>query len=217
MSIRRRLIAGIAAGVVAFILMLTYVASIRAEENSARQDALARYGGEQVEVCVASRDILPGETIDGSNTATASWLVNLLPADAITDYSEIEGAKVSSTILENEPIASARLEGQTETLDVPDGLCAVSVPAKEANAVGGALGMGSVVDVYAHTDSGFKLLGTDLLVLATSNSSTETASSKGLEWVTLAVTPESVQELLTASYGGSLYFALPGSAPQAGE
>ena len=37
---------------------------VRGEAERARADALARYGGDQVEVCVAKRDIAAGETVD---------------------------------------------------------------------------------------------------------------------------------------------------------
>ena len=37
-----------------------YTGQVRQEANQARNEALSRYGGEQLEVCVASRDIPAG-------------------------------------------------------------------------------------------------------------------------------------------------------------
>lgn len=98
------------AAVAAVVLMLLYVASVRAEESTSRKEALARYGGEQTEVCVASRDILPGETINATNTATGTWLSTLLPQGVFTSLEDAQGKEVSTTILANEPVCEARLD-----------------------------------------------------------------------------------------------------------
>ena len=70
------------------------------------------------------------------------------------------------------------------------------------------------MDVYAQTDSGSKLLGKELLVLATSSGGVEGGS---LSWITLAVTPESVEELLSVSQSSKLSFVLPGQEMTAEE
>jgi len=206
---------GVVAAVAAVVLMLLYVASVRAEESTSRKEALARYGGEQTEVCVASRDILPGETINATNTATGTWLSTLLPQGVFTSLEDAQGKEVSTTILANEPVCEARLD-MGEGVDVPDGLCAVSVPTQDVRAVGGALQPGSRIDVYVQGNSGVSLLGQGLLVLDTSAQGSSKASS--LSWVTLAVTSESVQQLLNASATQELFLVLPGgSAGNAGE
>jgi len=190
------------------VLVLAYVAQVRADEAAAREEAIARYGGEQVEVCVAAHDILAGETISSSDVVRGTWLASLLPQDTATSLDQVEGRTASSTILANEPLALARLEGE-DALTVPDGLCAVSVPVQDVRAVGGAIGSGARVDVYADTDKGIMLLGRDLLVLETSAGGSQSARS-GLSWVALAVNPDSVQELIAASASDELFLVLPG-------
>ena len=51
------MVAGIACGVLCAACVLAYLTSVRGEADAARAEALARYGGEQVEVCVARRDV----------------------------------------------------------------------------------------------------------------------------------------------------------------
>ena len=55
------MVAGIACGVLCAACVLAYLTSVRGEADAARAEALARYGGEQVEVCVARRDVAAGE------------------------------------------------------------------------------------------------------------------------------------------------------------
>lgn len=205
---RKRLVAGIVAAAIAVLLMVVYVSQVRAQEGAAREEALARYGGEQIDVCVAKRDILPGETLSSSNVTGAAWLASLLPADTITSLEVAQGRTVSSTILANEPISSSRLDEQ-DVMTVPEGLCAVSVPAQDVTAVGGAISVGNRLDVYVKTEKKVSLLGSSLLVLATNTSSSQSAKTS-LSWVTLAVDPGSVQQLLTASSEDELFFVMPG-------
>jgi pilus assembly protein CpaB len=210
MSTRKRFIVGAACSVCAVALVLVYAAQVRAQEREVREEALARYGGEQVEVCVATRTIAIGEKLDARNTTQCLWVADLLPADCVTSLEQVESAVAGSTILANEPISKARLGTETQELEVPAGLCAVSIPSQDVRAVGGAIVCGSRVNVYASTDTGVVLLGENLLVLETNNTSQEVSSTHTvLSWVTLAVTPQSVQQLLNASRMGNLYLTLP--------
>ena len=77
---------------------------------------------------------------------------------------------------------------------MPEGLTALSVPAKDVQAVGGAVAAGSRVDVYATGGTSTDVLASGVLVLATSASA-----------------PESVQEIVAAAQKTELYFTLPGS------
>ena len=101
-------------------------------------------------------------------------------------------------------------------LAVPAGMAAISVPARPVQAVGGSVEPGMEVDVYATGPvSTTKLVG-GALVLATSAASESGATA---EWVTLAVEPERVQEVVAAAQNLELYFALPalgGSTPSDG-
>ena len=209
MRARRRLVLSIACGVCAALAVLVYASMVRSGERAAREEALARYGGEQVEVYVASRDIAAGDTIRTSDVRRQLWLADLLPADCVSSEQDVVGAVAGSSILANEPVSKARLGNTASDIAVPAGLCAVSVPMQDVRAVGGAIDRGSLVDVYADTAEGARPLGRNLLVLATSGSDGALSGRSSLSWVTLAVTPESVQELLSASKSQNLYLALP--------
>ncbi|MGI6221266.1 MAG: Flp pilus assembly protein CpaB [Coriobacteriales bacterium] len=221
MKVNRKTIVGIACGLLAAVCMFVYASGVRAEALGSREAAIARYGGDVVEVCVASRSMAAGETIADSDIVMREWLVDLLPADAATDSSDIVGQTVVLPLVENEPVSMDKIGKPGSAVPVPDGLCAVTVPSEDVLAVGGALEGGSLVDIYAANASGVRLLGEGILVLETSTSGMSSqgaamfgnASGRGsVSWVTLAVTPESVEELISASQSDRLHFVLPGSS-----
>ena len=92
-------------------------------------------------------------------------------------------------------------------MEVPAGLSAVSVPAKDVSAVGGAITSGMHIDIYATGNITTSLIAQNVLVLATSSSFSEKSSN--VSWITFAVEPDKVQELVAASQTTTLYFVLP--------
>ena len=131
--------AGAICGVLCALCVLGYTQSVRGEAERARADALARYGGDQVEVCVAKRDIAAGETVDSGAIETRLWVADLLPPEAVRQTSEVVGSKASSTVLSGEVLSARRFGAASAAIDVPDGKVAISVPAKDVQAVGGAV------------------------------------------------------------------------------
>ena len=97
---KQLLIAGIICGIICAACVFLYTEMVYAEADSKRSEALERYGGEQVEVVVATRTIHPGETLDPSNCTTKTWLSDLLPDGALMELSEMEGKQATSLILE---------------------------------------------------------------------------------------------------------------------
>ena len=95
----------------------------------------------------------------------------------------------------------------------PRGLTALSVPAKDVQAVGGAIAAGSQVDIYATGGTSTDVLASDVLVLATSAGSRESSDAK-VSWITVAVKAESVQEIVAAAQKTELYFTLPASGSE---
>ena len=211
LSKRSAALIGVACAVICAVCVLLYLHEVRDEAEAARTEALARYGGEQVEVCVATRDIAAGETVDITSVKTMLWVADLLPEDAVRDSDDIVGKQVTSRILEGEVVSLKRFESQTFTLEVPTGLSAVSVPAKDVQAVGGAIVPGMKVNIFATGDSTTSLLAQDILVLATSASVAGGDSDTSVTWITVAVDPAMVEELVAAAQGTQLYFALPGT------
>ena len=205
-------------GVVAVAFVLAYAAQVNEKAEKTRADMLARYGGEQVEVCVAARDIAAGEVVDAGAVSVRLWVSDLLPKGALRLSSDVVGRKATSPIVAGEVFCEARFVEAAAVFEVPAGMVAVSVPAKEVQAVGGAIEPGMRIDIYATGSFATQLIGSDVLVLATSRQpggagSTVQASSAGtqaIQWITLALAPESVEETVAAAQNLSLYFALPG-------
>lgn len=201
--------AGAICGVLCALCVLGYTQSVRGEAERARADALARYGGDQVEVCVAKRDIAAGETVDSGAVETRLWVADLLPPEAVRQTSEVVGSKASSTVL-----SARRFGAASAAIDVPDGKVAISVPAKDVQAVGGAVSAGSSVDVYATGSAATQALARGVSVLATSAGTDDrqaSGSASKVTWVTLAVDPNQVEELVSAAQKTELYLTLPGA------
>lgn len=212
MKRRKTTIIGIACGVLCAACVFAYLQSVRGEAEAARAEALSRYGGEQIEVCVARRDISAGEKVDAATIDTKLWVADLLPEDAVQSASDITGRTATSFILAGEVISFKRFDQASVSLDVPDGYAALSVPAKAVQAVGGTLIPGARVDMYATGDTSTSAIARDVLVLDTSAHEVDGRSSADMTWITVALMPESVQEVIAASSKTELYFALPAFA-----
>ena len=204
---------GIACGIVCALCVFLYVQEVNGSVEAARAEALARYGGEQLEICTASHDLSVGTTITAGDVQTKLWVVDLLPADAVRSSSDIIGRQVTSPILQGEVISLKRFEDQAFSIEVPSGMSAVCVPAKAVQAVGGALAPGMKVDVYSTGDAATTRIGQELLVLATSASTSGNVGDSAVTWITLAVDPQQVQEFVVAAQETKLYFVLP-NTPQ---
>jgi pilus assembly protein CpaB len=201
--------------------MTWYATSVRAEATQTRQEALASYGGEQIEVYTATRDIAVGETLSGENVSLQLWLSDLLPTGALYEQGEVFGQTVAVPLMRNEPVVAAKLGESKAPVSVPEGLCAVSIPSADVLAVGGALQAGAFVTVYAADTVTVELIAEEVLILETSSGSF-TASGGGtglfgdssarpeLSWVTLAVEADTAQELIAASRTKELHLVLPG-------
>ena len=216
---RQMTIIALVCGVLCAACVALFMTSVQGEADAARAEALARYGGEQVEACVATRDIVAGERVDLSAVETKMWVADLLPEEAVRSSSDIVGKTATSSIFKGEVITEGRFQAARDALDVPAGKQAVSVPAKAVQAVGGAIRPGMGIDIYSLGDTGTTLLAQNVTVLDTSMGSSGSIASGDNGWITLAVDPSRVQELIAASGKTTLYFTLPGQEPsiQGGE
>lgn len=204
---RSRLLLSVALGAAAAALVLVYVTGVRAEADRAREDALERYGGEFASVCVATRDIDPGETIDEGNTRVEEWASSLLPSGALTSLGKVHGKTATSRIPKHAPLSSVYFERRGDGIEVPRGKVAVSIASDAEHAVGGSLTRGERVDVYVSKDG-----VTDRLTSAEVLETSAQADGGGdMSWVTLAVGSASVEELLTASAQGTVSLTVPGA------
>lgn len=208
---KQALVAG-ACGIIAALCVFAYTATIQSEASMARASAIRSYGGERVEVLVANKTIPIGGAIDESNASVQEWLVDFLPQGrAAQGYEELEGLVAQTEIRVNEPVLLERVGDGSSRITVPDGLAAASVASDDVLAVGGAIRAGSVVDVYVEASSGeITMLGEHILVLETST--LEDSKEKQISWVTLAVKPSSVSDLIAAASKGTIHFVLPGNS-----
>jgi pilus assembly protein CpaB len=224
----KRVLLALVCGVIAAIMLALYTNTLSNQASSSRADALVAYGGEQVDVLVATRDISAGESLDANNTSMQKWLADLLPVGAVTSTADAYGKELAVPLLKNEPVCAAKIGSTSGPVSVPDGLVACSVPTDDVSAVGGAITQGASVDVYAVGATTVNCIATGQLVLETSNgrgsdsvgndnkrSGLFSSSNRDkLEWVTLAVKPELVEQLLVAARDKNLALVLPGdSAP----
>jgi len=214
MKQKRLMILAIACGAVCALCVFAFMGTVQGEANAARAEALARYGGEQVDVCVATRDIAAGERIDNSSIEMKLWVADLLPEGAFSDAADVVGRTAASSILKGEVLSSKRFEQTRDILEVPEGKAAVSVPAKTVQAVGGAVRPGMHVDIYATGDTAATAIAENVLVLATSSNEGGSLVADA-SWITIALDPEKVQEMVTASSRYDLYFVLPGTSANA--
>lgn len=213
---RKQAIISAVCAAVAVLGVFAYTASVNSEAAMARAAAIHSYGGERVEVVVATKDITVGSPVDESNATTQEWLVDLLAqGEAATSVDQVAGKVAQADIKKNEPIMLDRVGSGASRIAVPVGLSAVSVSSDDVLAVGGAIQKGSFVDVYVETAEGeVVLLGQKILVLETSTSENPNTKQQ-VTWVTLAVTPASVSELITASSKGTIHFVLPSGTDNA--
>lgn len=208
----RSLVIGIACALCCAICVALYAGQVEAQGAEAQAEMLARYGGDQVEVCVAKRDIAAGEVLADSDIEMKMWIAALLPANAVANRNEAVGQQLGSAILAGEVISSSRFGFEGSDIEVPDGLTAISVPARDVQAVGGALKAGMKADVYAVGAGSTTKIAAQVLVLESFWAEGAASSSA---WVTLAVPPEKVEELVSAAETLELYFVLPSASAAA--
>lgn len=217
MKQRNLTIVAVACGLACAACIVFFMMSVQGEAAAARAEALERYGGEQVEVCVATRDVAAGERLDASAVETRLWIADLLPEGAVREAAQVVGRTATSSLIKGEVVCEKRFESSRSDLDIPAGKVAVSVPAKAVQAVGGAVSAGMSVDVYSSGDTTTKALARDVVVLATSVGESGSLVAGEAGFVTLAVEPKRVQEIIEASNRTSLYFVLPGAEAPAAE
>jgi len=215
MNQKRLTIIAVASGIACAACVLAFMSSVQGQADAARAEVLARYGGEQVEVCVALRDIGTGEKVDAGSVASKLWIADLLPDGAIASTQAVMGKTVTSPILKGEVVTEKRFEASRTSLEVPAGKAAISVPARTVQAVGGAILPGMSVDVYASGDTTTSAIARNVTVLDTSLVDSQGSRASDMAWVTLAVEPAKVQELVAATARTELYFVLPGETAPA--
>lgn len=208
MERKKRLLVSMAAGIAAMLISMGSVSSVRAEAEREQQEVLARYGGDLVSVCVATRELEPGDSLGEADVAVEEWVASLLPSDATRDLDEVIGKPVASRVPKGAVLCPAYFRTDGDSVSVPAGKVAVSVPVDSQHAVGGALECGERVDVYVSRDA----VADRLCAASVLDTSILAEQSSELTWATLAVDPASVKEVLVATSAGTVTIAVPGAA-----
>ena len=196
----------ICCGLICAISISCYLVLVKKESS----EALAKYGGERVEVCVAKKDIPAGETVSESDVETRTWVASLLPEEAVVKRDECVGKMLGSSIVKGEPITAKRFQANVKGVKVPDGMVALSIPTDSTASLGGNLQPTQRVDIYATGPSSTTRIVKNVEILETSNSEKIANASNG--WIVVAVEASHVQELVAAIQELQLYITLPSSA-----
>lgn len=216
-GLSRNIKVALCSGLIAAGCAGAFLVSVKSDAAAKEQEVASDFGGVNVEVCVANRDIAGGETISESDIEVKPWVNSLLPVDAVRDVSECEGKQLGSSILKGEVISSARFQSEDAKINVPTGKVAVSLPLNDTSSVGGTLRVNQKVDVYATGSTSTTKICSNVQILETSNSD-KTVNSE-TKWITVAVDKEKAQEVVSAAQKLSLYVVLPSDKemPQVGD
>ncbi|MFR2950378.1 MAG: SAF domain-containing protein [Collinsella intestinalis] len=98
-------------GLSAALLAWSAVAAAHAEAEQASRRALERYGGDVTRVCVALREIEPGDEISEGNVKVVEWVSSLMPEDALTSMGDASGLVATARIPAHTPLAKAHFCG----------------------------------------------------------------------------------------------------------
>lgn len=205
MSLRFRILFSSACAVLAVLLCVASANAAREEAERERNEALARYGGEVVGLVVADEGLEAGDVITSSNVSERDWVSDLAPADALTSLDDVLGRQLTVPIAEGAPLTSLNFREDTETVEVPSGHVAVSVPITDKLGLGSNVPVGARVVAYRVTDSASELLAGDATVI--SSPGTEGSTTRGS--LTVALLPDDVSAVLGASASGDLRLVQP--------
>lgn len=205
MSLRFRAVFASACALLVVLLCAWYADSVRADAEKVRSEALARYGGEIVSLVVAPEGLEAGDVVSRTNVTTSDWVAELSPKGAVTDLEAAVGRQITNPVAAGAPITELNFREQDELGEVPAGYVAVSVPVTERLGLSSSAKVGSRVVAYEALEGEARLLSDDATVLASSASGSGVARAE----LTLAVRPEAVSALLSASTAGDLRLVLP--------
>ncbi len=208
MSVRFRVIFATACAVLAMIVCLNYSQHVQAEADRARSEVLARYGGEVVTLVVSSAALEPGDVASQSNVTTREWLVDLAPEGALTNLDDVLGKEVGNAAPKGIPLTDVTFRDGSSMAEVPAGRVAVTVPVTDRLGVPRDVSQGATLAAYEVSSEGTTLICASMTVLA-APAQTNLGSTPQL---TLAVLPEDVPAILSASASTDLRLVMPGSS-----
>lgn len=207
MSRRFRLVLCLACAVAVALSFMAYGNEVRAQEQSVRDEALARYGGEVVGLVASARPLDAGATVQRSDVEVRDWLVDLAPQGAITSLDDVVGRSLATPVAAGAPLCEVNFATDDGNLEVPSGYVALSVPMSDKIGLTRDTELGATVFAYRTHDGSTSLIASNLVVLSMPQRDTASPSLAGA--CTLAVLPNDVASVLSASSAGELRLVMP--------
>jgi pilus assembly protein CpaB len=173
-------------------------------------------------IVVAAADLDVGATITRDDMKVVEWPANAVPANAITNTSELMGRGIVMPMIQNEPFLPMKLASKEGGAGLPPaitpGMRAVSVKVNEVIGVAGYVLPGTRVDVVVTMsptqqpqDSTSKVILTNVQVLAAGTKierDTDKNKPISVTVVTLLVDPNDAEKLTLAATEGKIQLAL---------
>ncbi|MDD2588476.1 MAG: SAF domain-containing protein [Atopobiaceae bacterium] len=208
MGSKLRIVIAVACATLAVMACVTYADGVKAEAESVRSEAIARYGGDVVRLVVCTKALEAGDVVRESDVTSRDWLVDLAPAEACTDLEGIVGTTLTVPAASGAPLTALNFRESGSDLAVPAGCVAVTVPLTDKLSLARNVSAGSTIAAYRAKDDGSAvLLATGLEVLTALDASSTTTSSR--QQVTLAVPTDDISDVLAASASGDLRLVVP--------
>lgn len=202
------LLLAVLAGGCAFL----FFQNARQSADAAHQQLLSKYGGEQVAICMARRNLEPGETVRARDVEVKHTLASLVPEGCFTTPDDIVDKTLTACVVKGEAFVKRRFVADDTAMRVPLGFVAISVPLRSSSVALELVKPGSRVNVYATGEQSSALLAQRVLVLASASANQKSESAGALaSWVVVAVPQSKAQEFVSASKKTQLTVVLPSS------
>lgn len=206
MTRRLRFVLSGALALLAAVLCASYGQYVRDEADRVRTETLERYGGEVVNLVVASDMLEAGDVVDRQSVVKRDWISDLAPEGAVTDLESVLGTEVTVPVAAGAPLTSLNFRDDADAVEVPSGRVALSVPVTDKLALPASVAAGTMLVAYEVQEVGTRVVSSSLQVLRAPGEQTTMGSHAA---ITLAALPDDVASVLSASAQGSLRLALP--------
>lgn len=206
MTRRLRFVLSGALALLAAVLCASYGQHVRDEADRVRTETLERYGGEVVNLVVASDMLEAGDVVDRQSVVKRDWISDLAPEGAVTDLESVLGTEVTVPVAAGAPLTSLNFRDDADAVEVPSGRVALSVPVTDKLALPASVAAGTMLVAYEVQEVGTRVVSSSLQVLRAPGEQTTMGSHAA---ITLAALPDDVASVLSASAQGSLRLALP--------
>jgi len=221
MALDKRATLGVVFGVCAFLAAGGFVWGITTSAERDNRILFEKYGGDIVEVCVATKDIKAGELIAEKEIETKSWVASLLPEKAVLGRNRlaIRNKRASEYIVKGEPISLLRVKDDANRLDeIPERYTAITLQTDPVRALGGQAKTGMYVTLLdTSAVDRTSILAEHVEVLASSTESGSkrsgtligSSSTPDITWITLSIPDGFVAQVAAASSANAIYIVMP--------